>query len=730
MGSIAFLQPWFLLGELSVIIPLAIHLINRQRRRRVEFSAVRFLLQTDRRSARKYRLVDLIALLLRMLLLGLIALALAQPVLRPPGADSVSFGRVSLAVVLDDTVSMRRGTDGVSAFDRARDAVATVLSNMPQDGEARVLLVSGRNPASLSMAASPPSLIADAISDLEPSFSARPLAETMNRALEHLEGSKPRHKSLLVVTDNQISTLRNLESVRNERFDKFVVSTQWIDVGEASANMAVIDTQASPATCFAGTPVRIVARVRNASEGQLLTHASLWVDGMKISDTAVECAALSTNNVVFEHLPQLSGMKKIEVRIESDAMGVDNSRFAQLRVLETVRALIIVPDGAEGALDAAYLKTALNPLASPNYSGKSPVLVSVEPYNMARHSALASYDLVFVIDANNLSWNMRGTLRQYMDQGGAAVFFPSRSWLQSGGDPGILGEVKVGGLSSRQPGEAPVGFGSYDASHPVFALLSRSAPQLFGLVTVDSYARVSELSLDPYAQVAARLTTGDPLLIDQRMNKGRCLVWTVCPHPDWTDLPLRPLFLPLLYETLKFASDAASAKRNTVMIDQGLTLEMAAQTGDARYTIESPDGSRDLATLEAGETVLQYEEALKPGHYSVYPVNNMRQGRIVSVNIDPSESVPGRISTEDLTAIFDKEKFFPVISGEKATERLHYASQGINMTGFLLGLALAVFLTESFISNSFLRRGESAISDNRQRVRRLFHRVRAIDPGN
>ena len=65
MFSLVFLQPWFLAGLAAAGAPLLIHLIQRRKKRRVAFSTLRFLMQTDRRSARRYRLVDMIVMALR-----------------------------------------------------------------------------------------------------------------------------------------------------------------------------------------------------------------------------------------------------------------------------------------------------------------------------------------------------------------------------------------------------------------------------------------------------------------------------------------------------------------------------------------------------------------------------------------------------------------------------------------------------------------------------------------
>ena len=47
-----------LLALLAAAIPAIVHLISRQRARKLPISTLRFLLQTDRKTARKHKLVE------------------------------------------------------------------------------------------------------------------------------------------------------------------------------------------------------------------------------------------------------------------------------------------------------------------------------------------------------------------------------------------------------------------------------------------------------------------------------------------------------------------------------------------------------------------------------------------------------------------------------------------------------------------------------------------------
>src|SRR5690606_19408021 len=75
----SFLFPSFLWGLLAVLIPLAIHLFNFRRTKRVRFTNVSFLKEIETRTSSFRKLKHLLVLLCRMLALACLALAFAQP---------------------------------------------------------------------------------------------------------------------------------------------------------------------------------------------------------------------------------------------------------------------------------------------------------------------------------------------------------------------------------------------------------------------------------------------------------------------------------------------------------------------------------------------------------------------------------------------------------------------------------------------------------------------------
>src|SRR5262245_46092455 len=73
-------NPWlFIAVAAAVSIPIIIHLLNKRKFKIVDWAAMEFLLDADKKNRRRIRLENLILLLLRCLAVLLIALLLARP---------------------------------------------------------------------------------------------------------------------------------------------------------------------------------------------------------------------------------------------------------------------------------------------------------------------------------------------------------------------------------------------------------------------------------------------------------------------------------------------------------------------------------------------------------------------------------------------------------------------------------------------------------------------------
>jgi len=115
---LSFLNPLLAWGVAGITAPILIHLLLRQRPKPRPWAAMRWLLAAMQAAQRRYKLTNLLLLLLRCLALALLAMALARPSLAGLGVG----GRLVLVVDITASMGQLGGSGGaLQAAKRALD---------------------------------------------------------------------------------------------------------------------------------------------------------------------------------------------------------------------------------------------------------------------------------------------------------------------------------------------------------------------------------------------------------------------------------------------------------------------------------------------------------------------------------------------------------------------------------------------------------------------------------
>src|SRR5258705_10321314 len=123
----SFLAPAFLLGLAALAIPVFIHLIQRERRRVVEFPSLMFVRRIPYQSVRRRRIRHWWLLLMRAAAIALLVAAFARPFFRQSAiAAAASGGAREVVILLDQSASMGYGDHWQRAQDAARQAVRSL----------------------------------------------------------------------------------------------------------------------------------------------------------------------------------------------------------------------------------------------------------------------------------------------------------------------------------------------------------------------------------------------------------------------------------------------------------------------------------------------------------------------------------------------------------------------------------------------------------------------------
>ena len=125
----------------SIVVPVLVHLIQRERKRVVEFPSLMFIQKIPYQSVRRRRLRHWPLLLMRVLAMALLVAAFARPFLRrAPAVLAAAGGTREVAILLDQSASMAYGDH----FDRAKAAASDVIGGLGA-GDRATIIFFGRN---------------------------------------------------------------------------------------------------------------------------------------------------------------------------------------------------------------------------------------------------------------------------------------------------------------------------------------------------------------------------------------------------------------------------------------------------------------------------------------------------------------------------------------------------------------------------------------------------------
>jgi hypothetical protein len=132
---IGWLHPIALVGLIGIAAPILVHLLCRQRAERLSFPSVRFVMSGTTSSIRLRKSSDLGLLVLRISIVGLAAIALAEPFLISTARRDVWNRRISRAIVVDTSVAtVEQASEAIAGASKGADHVVRVVGSDLKDG--------------------------------------------------------------------------------------------------------------------------------------------------------------------------------------------------------------------------------------------------------------------------------------------------------------------------------------------------------------------------------------------------------------------------------------------------------------------------------------------------------------------------------------------------------------------------------------------------------------------
>ena len=666
-------------------LPLVLHLLTRSQYRAVDWGAMIFLTgqqtRTDRASLKQYLL-----LLLRMGIVGLMAITLARPIInsrfsRVPTAGLSLGGPTAVVIILDDSASMGYIVNNRSRLDAAREVTLQILSELKRGDQAALLLAGNRNLPPPPILSADLQSIAATIADLQPSTSGADFAADLNRAADLLDHTSASSQQIYLISDRQADSYRNItESFKKSWKVKKNGNgpppvTVIMAAGNESDNIAIdgIDFPDSPIIRDQNSEMQI--RVHNygsmpCSEVPL----NVWSGSHALGEATIALPAHAVQVVTLPARFYEAGAHVVSAAVHSTGLTSDDRLDVSADVLEPVQVLVVVDDAATSGAgpladsSAALLRMALMPFGVSGHRGTDPAIVTTMVQRAWNADFFKKFTVIVLADVPKLSAEQANDLEQFTAAGGGVLFLP-------GGDSNwenfnaVLYRDGSGLMPAKlSPPVSPVqgtfiNASSLDRQSTIARSVVDQVESLSGTPVVrylPAFARGKN------ASTIARYTTGDPFVIESSFGRGHVVLMTTAIDLQWNALSRSSLFLPVMQSIVRYLAASKSIDRN-LSLGQPLVERVDGPVDDRSATVQfQPGGQREPATvLRVGDqSQVRYGRTNRIGSYRL-------RYRIAGKEISTSFTVMPARRESDLTPLTEDQ--WRTLTGRVGFERVDLA---------------------------------------------------------
>lgn len=640
----SFLFPLYLLGLAALTVPIVLHLRNRELKKRVAFSSLRFLAPTKIQQKQRSRLEHFLLLLLRCAILALFALAFARPFLKSQLLDDLVGETRQVVLLLDTSASMRHGDRWTQAVEQAKDIVDDLketdeLQLIAFDASPRIVhaFESWRSSGE-GMGDRRASLQAK-LEELRPSWQATNLGQALiaavdafQEARENPEEENPAKRIVYLLGDLQEGADTEVLADFSWPLDIELVPQA---VGDRVSNASVqLLPQVTGIADLQDSDEQF--RLINDRDSSKREFSVRWrqADGQPASEPLK--VRLEPGETQIVTAPKTTtGIGAPVLALEGDDAAFDNAYYRSPPVAKPIRILYVGnddPDSPDSAL--FFFKRAL--IETDTFK---PELVQKRLEESLERIDWSLLDFVVLSDPATLT--DVEPLREYASGGGRLLFL-----THSATSVPVLGKlIDVVPLAAEEV--TPPDFAllaNVDRQHPYLRGFAEARYADFSRIHFWKYRKL-DLSQMENVQVLATFDSGDPAWFELPSGQGRVLVFTSGWHRKDSQLALSTKFIPLIYSILTQDPQAEERKR-TYEVGDAIPLPMG---GEVEAEVVTPEGK--TVTVEAGTAA--YEGTDQPGLYTI------QQGEhrlTVAVNLDPRESFLAPLEEDQLSRLLKLDR--------------------------------------------------------------------------
>ena len=678
-----FLNSAFLFALAAVSIPLIIHFLSKRRIKTIEFSSLKFLEQMQKNRMKWLKIKELLLLLLRMIIIGLIVMAFARPTLK--GFLGSSKAASSVVILLDRSASMEAEGETGTLFEEATRFAGRLIEALePADLVSVISFPEGPESNSIEQV-NPGRLLKEKLSKIEISYQAGNIGEALKAALEILDKSPDLNREIYLISDGQRINWKNLppETLDKDSWEGIhLYNITFSPIRDD--NIAIVEVKTPPQLLSPGENIMLTAELENSRKGTVENVlAGVTVDGERRAQTTVSLPSGRTQTVDFTFKLDTPGYHAGYVEIGYDNYGLDNKRYFSLQIPERINLLAV----SQAAEDLRFLRLALDRQEAGQIKFRGIAVADLLKENLSNYAVILLHDIRLLDPAREKA------IEKFVQEGGGLMvalggLSEPRFW---GGFLKKLAGIDVGDLAGEK-GQY-IYWDKFDLDHPVFSIYSDNSAAM-------TDTDIPKIKLYLYrnltgGNIIGSSSSGANLLAESSNNP--VLVYAGGLDLQSGELPAHPFFLPFLVRSVEYLGSRNADLGFAGVVGQPFRWNVKSAAGE--FSLIAPDNTAEkLKTTGASSRVYVSGAVYKdPGIYTL-----KTDGEIVSLlafNVDPAESDNNRTKTDDIDEILGVETR-KLDSNSDIKTSIKEARFGRELWKEFLAIALLLLIFESLLGRT------------------------------
>lgn len=664
-------SPLYLIGLVAVGIPIAIHLLQLRRYRKVYFSNVDMLQELQSENRRQNNLRRLLILAARILAVVFLVLAFCQPVI-PNRHAQIRPGGTVVSVYIDNSFSMECGGMEGSLMESAKAKAREIVEAYRPDDQFQLITTDAAGSQFHWLSKED---FLNAVDQLQVTSASMPLSVIASRQQQFLHSAVAANRHAYVISDFQRSTSDLLGFPTDS-----TVSTTFIPLGGTQVDNLYLDSLVFDAPAyFPGATVRVGVSVTNhggKSVEQLPLR--LFVGGKQYALTSVDLPAHGSAQAQMSFTIPSAGTLQGYVETTDYPITFDDRLYFTLSVADQMPMLTISGNS-------------VNPSLGRLFANDSLVRYHQTAFSQVDYSHLADNQFIILDELHAVSSGMGQTLQDFLTAGGSLLVVPPadaevvsyNQFLAS------IHAPQLGTWSRKASRVAEV-----QLSHPLYRGVFQGQHDNMELPTVQGHYLLTQSS-STVAQPVITFADGLPYLVSLPVGQGTLYLVSAPLRSEYTDFVGQALFVPTIYNMALFSTLQLPPY---AMLSSADPIPLAGTfDADAVMHLTNADGSYDIIPSirrqGSGHCLVLHDQVAQAGNYMLSPL-----GQGISFNYSRQESQLDFFSRDELQRLV-RQQSIPgcqvVPSAAKSmTDYVRLRHQGTPLWRLCLCLALLFLLVE------------------------------------